>query len=298
VRADLFNRAAWQLKTRAFVDVYAWMPVLSYDLSSSIARVTSWTPGNQVASVNAQQYRRLSPFDPVARQQITELYEDLSKYALFDGILFHDDAIMSDFEDAGPQALAAYRAAGLPGTIQELRADPATMQRWTRYKSQYLIDFTKVLTEHVRAIRGPQIKTARNIFAEPILHPESEAWFAQNLDDFLATYDWTAPMAMPWMENIHEDHADAWLAKLVTTVGSRPGALNKTVFEVQGRDWRPAEGQEDSGHVDSELMAHWLKRLQLSGARSFGYYPDDFAQNQPRLDVIRPAISNAWYPFK
>ncbi len=297
VRADLFSRAAWQLKSRAFVNVYAWMPVLSYDLAASIPRVTSWNPDTGETAVDKNQYQRLSPFDPVARQQITEMYEDLAKHSSFSGILFHDDAILSDFEDAGPQALAAYRAAGLPGSIKELRADPDTMQRWTRYKSQYLVDFTKELTEHVRAIRGPQIKTARNIFAEPILHPESEAWYAQNLDDFLAAYDWTAPMAMPWMENVPVNEADAWLDTLVSTVGTRPGALNKTVFEIQGRDWRPTEGQEDSGHVDSALMARWLKRLQLSGARSFGYYPDDFTKNQPELDVIRPAISNAWYPF-
>lgn len=297
VRADLFNRAAWQLKTRAFVNVYAWMPVLSYDLAPSISRVTSWDPETGETAVDKDYYRRLSPFDPAARQKIIEIYEDLAKHSLFSGVLFHDDAVLSDFEDAGPHALAAYQAAGLPGSIEALRADPDTFQRWTRYKSQYLVDFTKELTEHVRAIRGPQIKTARNIFAEPILHPESEAWFAQNLDDFLAAYDWTAPMAMPWMENVPADEADAWLDKLVTTVGTRPGALNKTVFEIQGRDWRPSEGQEYSGHIDSALMARWLKRLQLSGARSFGYYPDDFTKNQPRLDVIRPAISNAWYPF-
>ena len=297
VRADLFNRAAWQLKSRASVDIYAWMPVLSYDLSASIPRVSRWNPDTGETAIDTSQYRRLSPFDPVARQQITEIYEDLAKHSIFSGILFHDDAILSDYEDASPHALAAYRKAGLPGSIQELRADQDTMHRWTRYKSQYLVDFTKELTEHVRAIRGPQIKTARNIFAEPILNPESEAWFAQNLDDFLAAYNWTAPMAMPWMENVPADEADAWLGRLVTTVGSRPGALNKTVFEIQGRDWRPTEGQEDSGHIDSELMARWLKRLQLSGARSFGYYPDDFTKNEPRLDVIRPAISNAWYPF-
>ncbi|VTO17181.1 outer membrane N-deacetylase [Klebsiella variicola] len=39
----------------------------------------------------------------------------------------------------------------------------------------------------------PQVKTARNLFALPILEPQSEAWFAQNLDDFLAAYDWTYP---------------------------------------------------------------------------------------------------------
>jgi biofilm PGA synthesis lipoprotein PgaB len=298
MRADLFNRACWQLKSRAFVDVYAWMPVLSYDLKPSIARVTAWDPDTGQAAVDPDQYRRLSPFDPEARKQIIKLYEDLSRHAIFNGILFHDDALLSDFEDANPKALEAYSAAGLPGTIKQLRADPATLQRWTRYKSRYLIDFTKTIADHVRAIRGPQIKTARNIFAEPILNPASETWYAQNLDDFLATYDWTAPMAMPWMENIPANKADQWIDKLVDAVASRPDALDKTVFEVQGRDWRPSPGKEDSGEVSSTLMAHWMKRMQLRGARNFGYYPDDFVNDHPKLEIIRPAISNSWYPYR
>ena len=82
--------------------------------------------------------------------------------------------MLSDFEDASPGALAAYRAAGLPADIGQLRADPDTLQRWTRFKRRYLIDFTAALTERVRAVRGPQIKTARNLFAMPILEPQSE----------------------------------------------------------------------------------------------------------------------------
>ncbi|TAL90389.1 MAG: poly-beta-1,6-N-acetyl-D-glucosamine N-deacetylase PgaB [Candidimonas sp.] len=298
MRADLFNRAAWQLSTRAKVQVYAWMPVLSFDLSPALARVSRWDPATGKTSIDPKQYRRLSPFDPNARKQIIQLYEDLARSAIFDGILYHDDATLSDFEDAGPQALAAYRAAGLPDTIAALRSDPATLQRWTRFKSRALIDFTKTLTQHVRAIRGPQIKTARNIFAMPILDPKSETWFAQNLDDFLGTYDWTAPMAMPLMENVPTKQADAWLDRLVDTVAAHPGALKKTVFELQSRDWRPSPGKPDGVHVDSALLAHWMKRLQLRGASNFGYYPDDFIQNQPKLEIIRPAISTAWFPFK
>lgn len=297
MRADLFNRAAWQLENRAHVDVYAWMPVLSFDLSPDLARVERWNSETGTAAPATDQYLRLSPFDPEARKQIIEIYEDLSHAAIFNGILYHDDALLSDFEDASPVALAAYRDAGLPDTIEALRADPQTLQRWTRFKSRYLIDFTNTLTQHVRAIRGPDIKTARNIYAMPIMEPESETWFAQNLDDFLSTYDWTAPMAMPLMEGVAEDKADAWLDQMVDIVATRPGALNKTVFELQARDWRPTGGAEDSGHIDSAIMAHWMKRLQLRGARSFGYYPDDFTQNQPRLEIIRPAISHAWYPF-
>ncbi|MDP0881176.1 poly-beta-1,6-N-acetyl-D-glucosamine N-deacetylase PgaB, partial [Klebsiella variicola] len=77
---------------------------------------------------------------------IGEIYEDLARNNAIDGVLYHDDAVLNDFEDASPAALKAYAANGLPGTIQALRADPAVMQRWTRFKSRYLIDFTNELT--------------------------------------------------------------------------------------------------------------------------------------------------------
>ncbi|MFD4841023.1 poly-beta-1,6-N-acetyl-D-glucosamine N-deacetylase PgaB [Achromobacter sp. NPDC058515] len=298
MRADLFNRAAWQLHNRANVMVYAWMPVLAFDLDPALPRVARWDPDSGQAAPDPDQYRRLSPFDATVRARIGDLYEDLARHAIFDGILFHDDALLSDFEDAGPGALAAYRAAGLPGSVAELRAAPDTLQRWTRYKSRALVDFTAALAERVREVRGPQIKTARNIYAQPILNPESETWFAQNLDDFLGAYDWTAPMAMPLMEDVPKGRENAWLDSLVDTVARHPGALPKTVFELQSRDWRTGPGRPEATPVDTEVLAGWMRRLQLRGARSFGYYPDDFSQDQPRLQGIRPAISDAWYPIQ
>ena len=150
----------------------------------------------------------------------------------------------------------------------------------------------------MQAVRGPQIKTARNIYAQPVLNPESETWFAQNLDDFLGAYDWTAPMAMPFMENVPKGHENAWLDSMVDAVARRPGALGKTVFELQSRDWRASPGQPEGAPVDTAVLAGWMQRLQRRGALSFGYYPDDFSQDQPRLQGIRPAISEAWYPIR
>lgn len=297
MRADLFNRAAWQLRTRAFVQVFAWMPVLAFDLPDTYPRVQRWYPDNDVTGQDADQYERLSPFDPQVRQAVTEIYRDLAKHSLVDGILFHDDAMLTDYEDAGSAALNAYRQAGLPADIQELRADPDTMQRWTRFKSHTLTEFTEELARNVRDILGPQIQTARNIYAMPIIEPESEAWFAQNLDDFLDTYDWTAPMAMPLMEGVPMRNSSAWLGNLVDIVSQRPGALDKTIFEIQTRDWMQTEFN-DQGHIPTDVLAQWLRQLQLHGARSLGYYPDDFVTNQPRLDEIRPAISNSWYPHQ
>ncbi len=296
MRADLFNRAVWQLRTRAHVDVYAWMPVLSFDLSPTIARVSRWDPDHPDAAPqpDPDQYRRLSVFDAKARADIIGLYEDMARNAPIDGILFHDDALLSDFEDASAPALAAYQQAGLPDSIRALRADPETLQRWTRFKSQALIDFTKTLAEHVRATRGPQVQTARNLYAQPILNPASETWFAQNLDDFLQTYDWTVPMTMPLMEQVPASQSVAWIDRLVAAVRQRPGALDHTVFELQARDW-DLPGQPP---VPSRTLASWMQHLQRLGIQNFGYYPDNFVENQPDLKTIRPAISNAWYPHR
>lgn len=292
MRADLFNRVAWQLHTRAHASVYAWMPVLSFALDPKLPRVTRWDPKTGQVGPDPYQYKRLSPFDPKVRQVIGEIYQDLARVGPIDGILYHDDAVFNDFEDASPAALKAYAAQGLPDSIAALRADPAVMQRWTRFKSRYLIDFTHELTAKVRAIRGPQVLTARNIFAEPMLNPGSETWFAQNLDDFLQAYDWTAPMAMPLMEGQEVKTSNAWLEKLIATVKTRPGAMQKTIFELQAKDWRTQAAPD----ISAEQLAEWMGVLKRQGVTSFGYYPDNFLENSPDLKTIRPALSNQWNP--
>ena len=266
VRADLFNFVSWQLQTRAGVKVFAWMPVLSFDLNPSLPRVQRRDRQTGELREATEPYIRLSPWDPQVRQQVTDIYEDLARYASFNGILFHDDAALTDADDAG--------------------------QSTTRQKSQTLIGFTHALSLAVKHIRGPQIKTARNMFALPILQPESEAWFAQNLDDFLAEYDWTVPMAMPLMESVPADKSDAWLTRLVKAVAARPGALDKTIFELQARDW----DQKPQRAVADSQLAQWMRVLQLNGIKNYGYYPDDFLNNQPDISRIRPEFSSYWYP--
>ena len=287
VRADLFNFVAWQLQTRGGVLVYAWMPVLAFDLDKSLPRVQAWDPKTGKTAVDPHQYQRLSPWNPVARQRITEIYEDLARYSSVRGVLFHDDALLSDYEDASPDAMAAYHKAGFAGSIADIRNNPQTFERWTRYKSR-----TLSLANAFKAIRGPQIKTARNIYAMPVLDPKSEAWYAQNLSDFLSTYDWTAPMAMPLMEGVPASESNAWLDRLVNAVGRHPGALNKTVFELQARDWRKAENHAE---ISGKQMASWMQQLQMSGAENFGCYPDDFINDQPEMKAIRPSFSSYWY---
>ncbi|WP_339489533.1 poly-beta-1,6-N-acetyl-D-glucosamine N-deacetylase PgaB [Pseudomonas sp. EL_65y_Pfl2_R95] len=292
MRADLFNRASWQLQTRAHVQVYAWMPVLSFALDNRLPRVQRWDPKTGIKSVDPKQYQRLSPFNPEARKQITEIYQDLARYSNFNGLLFHDDALLSDFEDASPDALEAYGNAGLPSTIEELRNTPEILKKWTQFKTNALTNFTLELANQVKQIRGPQVLTARNIYAQPIMNPASETWYAQNLDNFLASYDWTAPMAMPLMEGIKPEDSNAWLDQMVDIISKRPGALDRTVFELQARDW----SKPDSPPVASKQLAQWMTRLQWKGAVNYGYYPDDFVRNLPEVEQVRPTFSNAWMP--
>jgi len=272
MRADLFNRVAWQLATRVHVDVYAWLPVLSFDLPDAelndALSVKRWDGDQAIPS--RPDYRRLSPWEPRAREIIGDIYEDLGKAAAFAGLLFHDDGYLTDFEDA-----AAYP--------REPRRLPSAQE-----KTLALVDFTDELAARVRRYR-PSVKTARNLYAEVALEPHAEAWYAQSLPVFLERYDWTAVMAMPHMEGA--DDPEAWLDRLVRRVASVRSGLDRTVFELQSVDWR------SSRSVDSNRLASWMRRLERQGAIHFGYYPDDFVRELPRLDAIRTAFSTGRQPW-
>ncbi|KWA43064.1 poly-beta-1,6-N-acetyl-D-glucosamine N-deacetylase PgaB [Burkholderia multivorans] len=286
MRSDLFSRAAWQLNTRSNVQVYAWMPVLAFRPPADkhrgleAVRALDGAPARE----NGSRVFRLSPFDPDARLMIEEIYEDLSKYASFSGILFSDDAVLDDYEDASRHALRAYAEWGLPADVAKIRGNPDLMARWTRRKTRHLIDFTLQLEKIVRAHQDAgDVLTARNIFAMPVLKPESEAWYAQNYADFLTTYDYVALMAMPYMEQA--DDPDLWLDRLVRTVRAKPNGLSRTVFELQSYDWHANKS------IGADTLLAQMRRLRSEGAVNFGYYPDNFLNNQPNLETVRDVMS-------
>lgn len=301
MRADLFNRAAWQLRTRGGVQVFAWMPTLALDLDDSYPRVEraklpaagSVKEGTPHYHVAEQEYRRLSFFDPRVRQAVKTLYEDLAWQSSFQGILFHDDAMLREDEDMSAPARAAYEAAGFKGPFPMANASPQELERWKRFKTQALTDFTLELFDTVRAVRGEVMQSARNLYVNTLIEPESEAWFAQNYQDSLAAYDWVVPMVMPYMEAVPKAQIPAWLDQVVDAAKASPGALNQTIFEVQAVDWR--DGKQRT--IPTEEIASWLRRLNIRGARHMGYYPDDFASNHPDMKQMRKHLSNYWFPY-
>ena len=260
MRADLFSRVAWQLRTRAGVRVYAWMPVLAFrfaDAPDLPSLAGEPKPGGD--------HYRLAPWDPKVKQWIGDVYEDLAMHADEAGLLFSDDAYLRDTDQLGPWSSMS----------------PAQ-------RTAALIGFTHALTDRVRRWR-PLVKTVRNIYTRPIFDPAAEAWFAQSLPAFLAGYDMTAIMAMPQLDK--QDDTASWYRDLVARVKAVPAALDHTLFEVAAHDWRNDQPISEA-HIGARI-----ELLQTEGVRHLGYYPDDFIKNQPRLEVIRPSISIADYPY-
>ena len=285
VRADLFNHVAWQLKTRAEVSVYAWLPLLSYVGGPFVPewRVLEYRDG--VFEPDPKSEPRVTPFSPEARERIAEIYEDLATYSRFDGILFHDDGRLSDVEDYSEIALAYYKAQLGEEISPESVADDAELAyRWTDLKARALRDFSSDLLVRVRTIH-PAAKSARNLFASALLDAAGTNYLAQDFDEYLRTYDYVALMAMPSMEGAQNHRR--FYKNLVEAVQRRDEGLNRTIFELQAFDWvelQPIEG---------EKLRSTMRWLQSLGVRNLGYYPDDFISGQPDFDQLRLGMSLA-----
>ena len=291
VRDDLFNRVSWQLEKRAGVTVYAWMPVASFDTDGTFFEEHGVQRDGNEGIVPARiDYRRLSIFDPESVALISSIYTSLGKYTHFDGVLFHDDAYFSDFEDMHPAALQYYKTQGINfQTVSEIHQDESLMRRWTDLKVDAWNDFTDQMTEHLRLFR-PSIKTARNLYASVVMNPESEKWFAQSLMKSIQHYDHVALMAMPYMENAADP--EEWLIDLHSAVNNILGDTDKVIFELQTRDWRT---QTD---IPTETLVAQFRLLYLNGAMNVAYYPDDFLEDHPKLEILRPGFSIESYPYR
>jgi biofilm PGA synthesis lipoprotein PgaB len=286
MRSDLFCRAAWQLNTRANVQVYAWMPVLAFALPAAldgrIEFVTASANGAPARDTSA--VRRLSPFDPAARSFVHEMYEDLGKYAAFTGLLFGEDATLSDFEDAGQNARQMLARWSLPSDIGQIRANPALLKRWSDLKTRHLIDFTAELEQIVfNSQNGGDVLTVRAMFPEVLLDPGAGQRYAQNYEAFMRAYNFVGLLAMPSREGISS--VDAWLDSLGVAVRSVPDGPRRTVFLLEAVDARTGAS------VPTARLTDQMRHLRQTGMVSYGYYPDNFSQDLPQAVALRDVMS-------
>lgn len=285
MRADLFNRVAWQIQTRTSVQrLYAWMPMLAWELpkTNPVANELVQTEQAKAGEHLNMGYIRLSPFSPKARQTIKEIYQDLAKSTPFDGLLFHDDVTLSDYEDASPQALAAYTQQGLTTDLAKIRSNDADLQKWTAYKTRYLDDFAMELANEVRQYQ-PYLMTARNLYAQVALNAYAENWYAQSLEQSLNRYDFTAIMAMPYMEKV--DQPEQFYSNILNRLKKYPNGIKKSVMELQAVNWR------NDQKIPSEEMAATIKSLYQQGAMHIAYYPDDPIKDHPDVKQMHDAFA-------
>ncbi len=248
MRADLFNRVAWQLVTRDDVKVSAVLPVTAFRLPQQHP-LAERGPGAD--------FQRLPLFEPEMRTLVSEIYEDLARYASFDGITFYD----------------------------EPHHEPQ--------RDELEIEFTQQLAARVRMFRAP-LSTARNLVVEAALNPEGEKRFARTLAAFAEDYDQVALMAMPVLEGATDP--DARLAALIARVErmtGESGARRKVVFMLHNQQKYYSRAPQN---LPGEVLARQMRALQLGGALNFGYYTDDFLHDRPSLARIAPAMSLRIYP--
>ncbi len=224
-RADLLNRTAWQLRSRAFVDVYA--------------------------SLSANDVRSISKDD----EATIGLFEDMARNAIFAGI---------------------------------------------HYRSQANTQLTETITERMRAIRGDELKTATTTqmaYDDTPKHLQPET--LDTLATLLQQHDWVVLQlgAAPGEndESAALVHHVTEQLKLPATEMQRliigyPAAKHQSAFTSTATDENVAR--------ESMYLARAMQQLQLRGHMSFGYAYDDFLRDRPRMQVIRPLFSNAWYPLK
>lgn len=222
MRADLFNRVAWQLRTRAEVVVYAQMPVA----------------GLQAAN------------GTLSHEQTLEVISDLAGHSVFAGLLLED---------------------------------PHGDWDWTA--QQRGIE----MLERARQVRGPQLKSAALLM----------------------------PAALPGPAGT-SNHEGPWVGmskafnRLVAAPESEPQlrALMASLDETARTDLVLATSS-DARDPASRQIPQQLARYEALGARHLAVLvptkpPGSDSNHVPRgadhaslpdLAVIRPALSNSWYPF-
>lgn len=286
VRSDLFCRAAWQLNTRADVAVYAWMPVLAFAVPAQLeGRLEFVRPaaGSKLPP-GASAVRRLSPFDPGVRAYVRDLYEDLGKYSAITGLLFGEDAMLTDFEDDSRQGHQMLASWNLPRDIGQIRANPDLMKKWGDLKTRHLLDFTKELERIVLdSQNSADVLSVRTIFPDVLTDPDAGQRYAQNYQAFVHAYDFVGLLAMPSRQGISS--VDSWLDSLSTTVRTVPDGPRRTVFLLEATNSRTGDS------VPAKRLTDQMRHLRQSGMVSYGYYPDNFAHDLPTVAALTDVMS-------
>lgn len=283
VEMDFLGHAVNRIQLRE-IKVYAWMPVLSFELPDAALndalKVRMWKDGKP--AVTDSWYRRLTPFDPRSLEAARKIFRDLAANVHLDGILVQDDAYLAEMEDFHPAAVEAFRKRhGVSPDPEKLKADRDLKAKWVAFKTEALDRHVDEIAKTVRVYR-PEAAIARNIYAGAVLYPESKAWFAQDLGSYLGAYDYTVVMAYAAMEGTWNSRA--WYSELFNAAGGRAQA-GKIIYKLQAYDWKKKTWLKDQD------LKRDITFLLSMGANHVAYYPDDVHRNRPDVRTVSSILS-------
>ena len=92
--------------------VFVWMPALSFQVPDKAGQESLYVQEykhSRLGRTNSW-YTRMSPLAPGSLEISRQIFRDLAAHVQFDGLLFQDDAYLTDEEDMHPAALARFRA--------------------------------------------------------------------------------------------------------------------------------------------------------------------------------------------
>ncbi|WP_228283979.1 poly-beta-1,6-N-acetyl-D-glucosamine N-deacetylase PgaB [Acinetobacter terrae] len=274
LRENLFPLLVKQIRSKTEVKhIYAWLPLMAWEFPKSYH-----IPYVSHSGGGKQGYIRVSPFDQQNLKYVSEIYLDFMKSNSVDGVLYHDDITLSDYEDISAPARKMYKAWGFNSEqVSKLHNSPKQAplaQHKTAYLDQFAEGISKILKQ-----QQPNILTARNMYAPVVLNPVSENWFSQSMPSTYQYYDYNAIMAMPYMEEA-DDHQQFYLDLIQQSKKYDP-ELDRTIFELQAVNWI------NNQKLSTQEIIETIQFLEKHGVKHIGYYPDDFVNEHPHPSKLK-----------
>ena len=317
---QLLARTARAIKRAApGVHIYAWMPTLNFRLAPISSYYTISLKSYIQSDLpeerdDPNRYARLSPFVGATWDIVAQIYRELGWAAgnYIDGIVFHDDGIISDHEDVSVAAtsfLANYDWRALADGDGRYWAQLNPTERGIR-KSRYLNQFTLYMAAQTQNAMNDKfglnktLRTARHVYSTAFSNRDAVQWLAQEPTSLLQDYDYVLIEAYPFLEARNDPtnplaaatfcnvsfvkgckvfKTGPFYDDLFSAVSRNPEGLNKVVFIMQTVDWNTHTGvvtDLTSNRIGGDMMS-----LFNQGAQHFGWYPDRYFSGMEHPDI-------------
>ena len=277
LRDNLFPTLVSQIRSTTQVKhIYAWLPLMAWEFPKRYK-----LPYVSHSAGGKQGYIRVSPFDPQNLKYVSEIYLDFMQSNSVDGILYHDDVTLSDYEDSSNIAKKMYQSWGFNSDQLLKQSKHPKPSQLAKFKTAYLDQFAEGISKIIKQ-QQPNMLTARNMYAPVVLDPESENWFSQSMPSTYQYYDYNAIMAMPYMEEA-DDHQQFYLDLIQQSKKYDP-TLDRTIFELQAVNWI------NNQKLSTQEITETIQFLKQHGVKHIGYYPDDFVNEHPQPSKLKSAF--------